>query len=291
MSSGLTVAFHSTILVSDVKHDRILRFATGTGALIDTFVSPESGGLKRPRGLAFGPDRNLFVASEGTKSILKYHGSTGAFIQECCHVGGAPKGITFHYDDLYVSGGSDRTIYRFNGWTLSPRGIFAATPALAYPWSIVFDKNTNNSLVSDMTQHQLLKFNPPRGGFDAVNSEPMGSNNVRASYARRWSNRKLSQVRNFDLTSDSLYATSPSLGYVAAQFNRTTGEHRSNFKDVGMVAPSDLKVHENTLFVCGEGEIRKYNRFDGEYLGTFIRADMACSFMIFHTSWDMARGK
>ena len=60
-----------------------------------------SGGLLRPWGLAFGPQESLFVASDGTGSILRYNSSTGRFLSSFCNVTG-PRGITVHYNDLYV---------------------------------------------------------------------------------------------------------------------------------------------------------------------------------------------
>ena len=44
------------------------------------FVTLGSGGLDDPEGLTFGPDGNLYVASTATDEILRYNGSTGAFM-------------------------------------------------------------------------------------------------------------------------------------------------------------------------------------------------------------------
>jgi hypothetical protein len=38
------------------------------------------GGLDQPEGLVFGPSGNLFVSSGGTDNVLRYNGTTGAFI-------------------------------------------------------------------------------------------------------------------------------------------------------------------------------------------------------------------
>ena len=51
-----------------------------TGARLADFVTAGSGGLDRPFGFAFGPDGNLYVSSLGTGQILRYDGSTGAFL-------------------------------------------------------------------------------------------------------------------------------------------------------------------------------------------------------------------
>lgn len=45
---------------------------------LDRFVKDASGGLNRPRQLAFGPDGNLYVADIVTNSILRYDGATGS---------------------------------------------------------------------------------------------------------------------------------------------------------------------------------------------------------------------
>ena len=64
---------------------RVLRYDAATGTAIDVFAS--GGGLRGPAGLAIGPDGNLYVCStfdhEGQPfegSILRYNGTTGAFI-------------------------------------------------------------------------------------------------------------------------------------------------------------------------------------------------------------------
>jgi hypothetical protein len=45
-----------------------------------TFVTAGDGGLSRRDGLVFGPDGDLYVASMDTRSVLRYDGTTGAFL-------------------------------------------------------------------------------------------------------------------------------------------------------------------------------------------------------------------
>lgn len=70
---------------ADLVSDSILRYNGQTGAFIDDFVPTGSGGLRDPRGLVFGLDGNLYVASNapnGDGSVLRYNGQTKAFIDE-----------------------------------------------------------------------------------------------------------------------------------------------------------------------------------------------------------------
>jgi len=287
-----SLAFYPTLLVSDLKHDRVLRFSAHSGAFVDVFVQPSSGGLKGPQGLAFNPEHNLVVASSQTQSILQYDGSTGAFMKVFARLSTFPKGLTFHYGDLYVCGAHDRRIHRFHGITGSARGVFYESAMLRYPYSLMFDAFTNDTLVADMLQSGLVRAKSEKNNVDK-NTHITFDEHLRSGQGplyTRFSPVPMREVRSFDMSADSVYVTSPALGSAVTQFNRSTGEHVLNIEDPYMRSPSDVKIFNNFLYVCGENDVRKYNRYDGELMGTFINMDMACSFMIFHASWEPNRG-
>jgi sugar lactone lactonase YvrE len=82
----------------DFPPGAVLRFegpsGPNPGAFLGTFVAGGSGGLANPNGILFGPDGDLFVASSvehgsegnplnaepGTSQVLRYDGTTGAFL-------------------------------------------------------------------------------------------------------------------------------------------------------------------------------------------------------------------
>ncbi|MCA9397640.1 hypothetical protein KC573_02325 [candidate division WWE3 bacterium] len=78
-----------------------------TGALIETFVANGAGGLGRPGDIEFGSDGNLYVSDVTGDTILRYDGTTGAFIDTFITAVGVsqPLGIAFHpsTDELYVT--------------------------------------------------------------------------------------------------------------------------------------------------------------------------------------------
>jgi hypothetical protein len=59
---------------------RIDRYNATTGALIGTFVAAGTGGLTNATDLAFGPDGNLYVMNEAANQVLKFDGTSGAFL-------------------------------------------------------------------------------------------------------------------------------------------------------------------------------------------------------------------
>jgi len=293
--TGTTVAFYPTLLLADVKHNRVLRFNALTGNYTDDFVRERSGGLDDPQGIAFGPDHNFFVASSKTKNILQFDGSSGAFQREFCKVPSAPKGLTFHYGDLFVCGGLDGKVYRYNGRTGAFKGPSHVSAYLRYPWSLAFDKNTNQSYVADMLQHSLLRFEPPAEGLDEGFSVAMAA--VPEAIATRWTNVSVRGIRSFDMTEDSIYVTSPELGFSGSQIRRSDAKQMLNIGSTSLENPSDIQEFNNDIYICGDNQVQKFNRFHGEQLGdtmhnnVFIIEEMACSFMVFHTSLDIAKGK
>lgn len=68
------------LYVASEATNQITRYDARTGAFVDVFVRPGSGGLRGPRDLTFGPDGNLYVASYNTHQVLRYDGRTGAFL-------------------------------------------------------------------------------------------------------------------------------------------------------------------------------------------------------------------
>ncbi len=57
----------------------VKKIDVSTGAVTD-FVPLGSAGLSAPEDLAFGPDGNLYVMSTGTSKVLRYNGTTGAYM-------------------------------------------------------------------------------------------------------------------------------------------------------------------------------------------------------------------
>lgn len=90
------------------ENSAVLRF-TPKGEFIDVFAS--GNGLFRPYGVAFGPDNNLYVSSFLSDQILRYDGTTGAFIDVFAQRQGmtpdglnGPNGLLFGPDGrLYVT--------------------------------------------------------------------------------------------------------------------------------------------------------------------------------------------
>lgn len=74
-----TVGARADLLITDAALNSVLRYSD-TGAFLNTLVSAGSGGLSNPAGVAISTDGSVFVASRGTNQILRYSGTTGAFL-------------------------------------------------------------------------------------------------------------------------------------------------------------------------------------------------------------------
>lgn len=107
------------LYVAGKDGNNVRRYNGQTGRLVDEFVTPGSGQLADPEGLAFGPDGNLYVSSSGTHSILRYNGQTGefidAFVPRRSGGLGGPKGLTFGGPGCFSSPESPGTVFGTEG--------------------------------------------------------------------------------------------------------------------------------------------------------------------------------
>ena len=117
--------FTSTLTATG-QRDAILRVDQATKA-VSTFVpNNANGGLLNAKGMAFGADSSLYVASANTDEVLRYDGATGAFLGVFVAAGRGgldnPNDVLFGPDrdgdtvsDLYVSSGLTDQVLVYNG--------------------------------------------------------------------------------------------------------------------------------------------------------------------------------
>jgi DNA-binding beta-propeller fold protein YncE len=279
LTPEIAVTYFTSILVSDLSSNAILRFRADVGSFIDTFVNPGSGGLNGPWGLAFGTDQNLYVASDGTSSVLRFDGSRGHFLDVFCEVAN-PRSLVFHLSDLYVCSSSTGMVLRFNGLTGSPRGIHTAATSFRQPWGIVFDSRTNESFVISQNTNRIVSVAPnPEDSFSS-------------SKSAIWSDTDIMSIAGLELAGGYVFATSPDAGSIVAGFNRTTGKYLSHFKDAALQRPFDLKAYNNRLYVCNSGGVMVYNlsifqhragAFEDHQGSLHIKhPDLQCAFLLIH---------
>jgi DNA-binding beta-propeller fold protein YncE len=135
---------------------------------VSPFVVSGSGGLNQPKDLVLGPDGNVYVASAGTNSVIRYTPSgqlIGTFVAAGSGGLSNPRAVAFEPDgNLYVSSVTNNNILEYNGST----GAFVSTfvPAgsggLNYPAGMVFGQD-GNLYVSSTGTESVDRFEGPLG--------------------------------------------------------------------------------------------------------------------------------
>jgi len=125
MSSVLwrfTLTSRPVLFATNFLRDNVVELDTASGVVTDLF-DPQSGGLRSPYGLDIGPDGLLYVASAGTKQILRYHTETGQFVGVFVDVKGLPRGIRWKEDYLYVLDATEKRVlvYYWHSKKVNPR--------------------------------------------------------------------------------------------------------------------------------------------------------------------------
>ena len=100
------------LLVSSPNEGAVRKYDPNTGASQGYFVSPGAGGLSNTIGLALGPDANLYVAGTESHDVLRYNGSTGAFM------------------DVFATNGSNQVTFLTFAPLPEPQAWIAASGAL-----------------------------------------------------------------------------------------------------------------------------------------------------------------
>jgi Ca2+-binding RTX toxin-like protein len=161
-------------------------FGSSPGAALGDFVTSGSGGLSGAGALAFGPDGNLYVLSSLTDSVLRYNGTTGAFIDVFVPPGTGPVQPTdmgFGPDgNLYVVSGNTAGIFRYDGATGAPLGeLVPAVGSLVTPEGITFGAG-GSAFVVDTGGDQVVRYDLASGevlgGFAVFFGQPSGRVNV-----------------------------------------------------------------------------------------------------------------
>ncbi|NOT01334.1 MAG: hypothetical protein HOP29_11980 [Phycisphaerales bacterium] len=160
------------LYVASFNNDRVMRIDVDTGAF-SAFVATGSGGLSGPTGLTFGTGGDLFVASSGTSSVIRYNGLTGALLGTFVAAGSgglvSPNGLTFGPNgNLYV-GSADHRVIQYNGATGALVGTFAAAGSggLNQPRGMAF-KPDGNLLVASFGSNAILEYLGATGAFVGV---------------------------------------------------------------------------------------------------------------------------
>ncbi len=242
----------------------------GTGAFIDDFVSAGSGGLTTPEGLTFGPDGNLYVASDGTDQVLRYDGTTGAFIDVFVSAasGGLdrPRDLVFGPDgNLYVSSRSTNEVLRYDGTTGAFIDAFvsAGSGGLITPEGLTFGPDRHLYLASIGTD-EVLRYDGATGAFiDAFVSTGSGG---------------LSQPGDPAFGLDGhLYVTSQATDQVL-RYDGTTGAFIDAFVAAGS-GGLDIPVGlyfgpDDNLYVASflTLEVLRYDGSTGAFIDAFVPA-------------------
>ncbi len=175
LSAGLATTAHAqdSVLIGDYAGDRIVKVAFPAGSAQSHFLGTGMTGLNQTRGMTYGPDGNLYIASDATDTIIKIDGVTGTpigtngiFVTAAAGGLNQPMGLAFGPDgNLYVASFLTNAIYKYNGTNGNYIDTFvpSGSGTLAGPYGIAF--HNGNLYVCSANNDKVLRYNGTTGAF------------------------------------------------------------------------------------------------------------------------------
>ncbi|MBX3414059.1 MAG: NHL repeat-containing protein [Pirellulales bacterium] len=259
--SAMVDIARADLLITNWRGNSVLRYDDTTGAFLGELVASESGGLKRPIGLAVGPDGLLYVSGSESDNILRYNLQTGAFVDE--FVGSGPDGIDYplsiHFGPdghLYAGSFGTQSIRKYDGTTGAFLGTWATEPSLNDPLDFTFS-STGQLFVSGYASGALYHFDAA-GNFVQKLAEEFGD----------------SEPWGITFGPDgNLYAASYLLNGIG-RLNGTTFEYIDTFVDeVTLAGPGSIAFGpDGNLYVANwnVNNVHRYDGVTGTFLGEFV---------------------
>jgi hypothetical protein len=164
-------------LVTSRDSHSVMRFDESTGSFVSEFIPAFSGGLIAPVGLRFGPDDNLYVSSAGSDQVLRYNGTSGAFIDVFATLpaDSQPADLRFGPDgNLYVARFGGDTVQRYDGTTGAFIDDFTGANLVYNSTNLRFGPD-GNLYVGSFGTDQVLRYNGATGAFIDVFAEDVGN--------------------------------------------------------------------------------------------------------------------
>jgi DNA-binding beta-propeller fold protein YncE len=242
---------------------------------VSTFIPSGSGGLSNPRDLVQGPDGNIYVASSGSNSVIRYSPTgqlLGTFVAAGSGGLSTPFGLAFGPDgNLYVDSSSNNDILEYNGNTGAFLGTFVASGSagLSNPAGMVFGPD-GNLYVSSTGTNSVDRFEGPTGstpGSPLPAAGQSGATFVAAASGGLTTPKDLIFGPNGNLYVDS--ELNPGVGVL--EFDRTTGGFITTFVGSGpngVQNPRGLAFDQDGRLYVGDWGTGTILRFDSQ--GNFI---------------------
>ncbi|MBS0197237.1 MAG: NHL repeat-containing protein [Planctomycetes bacterium] len=255
------LAHASDLLVSSFFANAVGRYDAATGA---PNGSLSGGSLQGPLCTRLGPDGLLYVASEGTNSVLRYNPSTLQYLDTIVPSGrgglSGPTGLTWDTSgNLLVSSFNSDSVLKYDGRTGAFLSTFvtAASGGLDGPDNGTTIGPDGNLYVPSYWGNRILRYNGQTGAFMGIFISSIG------------------RPRVLEFRAGSLYITTETSNSVR-KYNATTGAFQSNFvapNSGGLTTPVGMAFGDDGfLYVgsTGNGRVLKYNGATGAFVGVAL---------------------